>query len=75
MDMNWLSDLEEKVHAVSQQLEALRKESRSFKSKMQKLRRELAEARADGGNRDWERQREEVRRRVSRLAERLEKLV
>ncbi len=72
--MDWLSDLEDKVVAAGTQLEALRRENRSFKTKIQKLRRELAEVRADGGDRDWGRQRDEIRRRVSRLARQLEKL-
>ena len=73
--LNWLNDLEEKVEAASGQLEALRKESRSFKKKIQQLRRELTEARADAGSRGLGRQRDEVQQRVSRLAAKLEKLV
>ncbi len=68
----WLSDLEKKVQAASNQLQELRKQNRSYKSKLQKLRRELAEARAEPSG-SWER--EQVRQRVSRLANRLEEII
>lgn len=76
MSTNWLGELEHQVERVTGELAAVRRESSGLKSKLQRLRRELAEARGDEAARDaWATEREELRRRLARLIERLESLV
>lgn len=70
--MDFLKDLEEKVGAACEQLEALRKQNRGLKTKVKKLESELGESSAGG---DWLEERDEVRKRVSELARGLETLV
>lgn len=72
--MDWLKDLEQKVRAVSKDLTALRKQNRTLKARVKKLESELGR-REGGDDGDWAAEREEVRRRVGRLAEELERLV
>lgn len=76
MDANWLGELEDKVAAAAKELQALRKENRTIKAKLKKLQRELLEA--DGVSEDassWQRQREQVQRRLTKLADSLEQLL
>ncbi len=69
--MDGLKDLEQKVSAACERLEALRKQNRTLKTKVNKLESELAGGVAGG----WREEREEVRKRVSQLARGLEGLV
>ena len=69
----WLEDLERRVHEAVAEIGRLRQENR-------RLERELARARkkgdgADGAGAAWQREREEVRARVERLASHLEGLL
>ncbi len=72
--MDWLKDLEQKVRAATKDLSALRKQNRTLKARVKKLESELSR-REGGDDGDWAAEREEVRRRVGRLAEELERLV
>lgn len=76
MGAHWLSELEDQVERVTAELAEARRESRNLKSKLQRLRRELAEARGGEAERDaWTGERAELRRRVGELVERLEALL
>ena len=76
MDLNWLKNLEKQVQAVTQEIEALRKENRTCKTKVMQLEQKLADARsADKSAGNWEKERETVRDRVEKLATSLEKLL
>jgi FtsZ-binding cell division protein ZapB len=76
MDLNWLNNLEARVQAATDEIEALRKENRTCKTKVKQLEQKLTEARrADQSAGDWEKERQVVRDRVERLATSLEKLL
>ncbi len=70
--MDYLKNLEEKVGAACQQIEALRKQNRGLKTKVKKLESELAES-SDGGA--WRKEKAEVQKRVAKLADGLEALL
>ena len=76
MDLNWLKNLEKQVQAATEEIEALRKENRTSKIKVEQLEQKLTEARrADQSAGDWEKERQAVRNRVEKLATSLEKLL
>ncbi|MGB5478554.1 MAG: cell division protein ZapB [Thermoanaerobaculia bacterium] len=76
MDLNWLKNLEQQVRAATEEIEALRKENRTCKTKIKQLEQKLTEARrADQSAGDWEKERQAVRDRVEKLATSLEKLL
>ena len=76
MDLNWLKNLEKQVQAATEEIEALRKENRTCKTKVEQLEQKLTEARrADQSAGDWEKERQAVRGRVEKLATSLEKLL
>lgn len=76
MDLNWLKNLEKQVQAATEEIEALRKENRTCKTKVKQLEQKLTEARrADQSAGDWEKDRQAVRDRVEKLASSLEKLL
>ena len=76
MDLNWLKNLEKQVQAATAEIEALRKENRTCKTKVEQLEQKLTEARrADQSAGDWEKERQAVRDRVEKLASSLEKLL
>jgi predicted RNase H-like nuclease (RuvC/YqgF family) len=76
MDLNWLKNLENQVQAATQEIEALRKENRTCKTKVEQLEQKLTEARrADQSAGDWEKERQAVRDRVEKLVTSLEKLL
>ncbi len=76
MDLNWLKNLEKQVQAATEEIEALRKENRTCKTKVEQLEQKLTEARrADQSAGDWEKDRQAVRDRVEKLASSLEKLL
>ncbi len=76
MAIKWLNDLERKVQTASKELKTLRKENRTYKLKIKQLQRQLEEA---GGGRpissEWDSERQEIRRRVAKLADGLERLL
>ena len=76
MAIKWLNDLERKVQAASKELKTLRKENRTYKLKVKQLQRQLGETR--GGkpaSSAWDGERSEIRRRVAKLADGLERLL
>ena len=76
MAIDWLDALETKVHEASERLRALAEENRALSRRVAELETELAAGRGGESEeaREWEREREEVRRRVERLARGLEEL-
>ena len=76
MDLNWLKNLEKQVQAATEEIEALRKENRTCRTKVKQLEGKLTDARrADQSAGDWEKERQAVRERVETLAAGLEKLL
>ena len=76
MDVKWLDDLEKKVNAATAELESLRKANRTKDSKIKQLQKQLTEAKAaDKSASGWEKERDEVRKRVEKLSAGLEKLL
>jgi predicted RNase H-like nuclease (RuvC/YqgF family) len=74
--IDWLEGLESKVHEAAERLRALREENRDLSRRVEELETELAEVRTSGEAAEtWEREREEIRRRVERLADGLEELI
>ena len=76
MKANWLTDFEKKVETAVAELQKLRKENASQKTKIDKLEKELAAARDESKTTSgWETEREDVRQRVEKLSAELEKLL
>ena len=76
MNAKWLTDFEKKVEKAVAELQKLRKENASQKTKIDKLDKELTAARSEGKSASgWEAEREEVRQRVEKLSSELEKLL
>jgi chaperonin cofactor prefoldin len=76
MDANWLGELEDKVEAAAKELSTLRKENRTIKTRLKKLQRELLEADGSSEGADsWPRQRQQVQRRLAKLADSLDQLL
>jgi len=69
--MDWLTELETQVARLLGELTEIRRTNRNLSARVKKL--EKAERASDGG-RKLEQERAEVRRRVERLASRLEAL-
>ncbi|MDA8017128.1 MAG: hypothetical protein MPN21_06730 [Thermoanaerobaculia bacterium] len=69
MSQSWLKDLEERVHAASKALRALRAENDKLKARIKEL-----EDRTGGGE-SWQAEREEIRGRVEKLADHLAELL
>jgi len=76
MVAKWLGELEDKVDTAPKQLKALRKENRTIKSRLKKLQRELlvADGATEGAD-SWPRERQQVQRRLAKLADSLEQLL
>ena len=76
MDANWRGELEDKVEAAAKELATLRKENRTIKTRLKKLQRELLEADGDSeGSDSWQRERQQVQRRLAKLADSLDQLL
>ena len=76
MDVKWLGELEDKVEAAAKELKSLRKENRTLKTRLKKIQRELLEVNgAREGADSWQRERQQVQRRLEKLADSLEQLV
>jgi uncharacterized coiled-coil DUF342 family protein len=84
MSHPWLKDLEEKVHAASKSLRALREENDELKARVKELEDQIDDLAAaagseggdpgraeDGSAEAWQKEREEIRERVETLAEHL----
>lgn len=72
--MEWLEGLESKVKEAGRVVAALRKENRALKAKLRRLEDSRGESRSQGAA-AWSRERAEIRQRVARLTEHLERLV
>ena len=69
----WLVELERRVQEAVAEIGRLRQENRRLERELAKLRRKGGET--DGAAAAWQREREEVRARVERLASHLEGLL
>ena len=69
----WLEALERRVHEAVAEMARLRQENRRLERELAKLRKKGGEA--DGASAAWQRERDEVRARVERLASHLEGLL
>jgi septal ring factor EnvC (AmiA/AmiB activator) len=69
----WLAELERRVQEAVAEIGRLRQENRRLERELAKLRRKGGET--DGAAAAWQREREEVRARVERLASHLEGLL
>ena len=79
--MDWLTTLEEKVHAAAERIQSLQDENRSLQSRLAALEKQLAAAKAaaptapsDAAAQRWEEEKREIRDRVERLTRTLEEL-
>lgn len=80
MSQTWLKDLEEKVHAASKALRALREENDELKAQIKDLEDQLDQATSDDAGQDdgaesWQEERDEIRGRVEKLADHLAELL
>ncbi len=80
MEIEWLDRLEARVRDAVARLGEMKEENRTLRDRIEELEGQLAAHAEDGGDGasdagQWQAEREEVRRRVEALAERLEGLV
>lgn len=73
MDLEWLEELETKIHHATEELRRLRQENRGLEQRVRELEADLEAA--DTGDGAWQDERQEIRRRVTKLAEGLEQLL
>ena len=79
--IDWLDALEEKVHEATERLRALAEENRAQARRIAELEGELAGAADNAGSSgeegaaEWQRERDEIRQRVERLARGLGELI
>jgi chromosome segregation ATPase len=77
LEIEWLDSLEARVRDAVARLGEMKEENRTLRERIAELEGRLAAHAGDGGDGadgEWETEREEVRRRVEALAERLEGL-
>lgn len=81
-DPKWLKDLQGSVKGAVKEIARLRKQTKSLKTQLDKVKAKLAEAEATaaaagaGPDADaWRTERKEVRRRAVRLSKTLEELI
>ena len=76
MDTKWLESFEKKVEAAAAEIRKLRKENAAQQARIEQLQAELdAGAESDDQAAAWEDERNEIRQRVERLSQGLEKLL
>jgi chromosome segregation ATPase len=77
MSLDFLATLEARVEQAAAELAAQRERNAELSARVAELERELADPRAAEApeGRAWEAERAELRRRVERLASRLEELL
>ena len=77
MEIEWLDGLEARVRDAVARLGEMKEENRALRERIAELEGKLAAGGEGAGNgeSEWRTEREEVRRRVEALAERLEGLV
>ncbi len=66
---SFLDQLEDKVHAAAEQIQALREENRKLTARVEELKN------ASSDSEGWDEERQEIRERVERLTGRLESLL
>lgn len=66
---SFLDQLEEKVHAAAERIQALREENRKLADRVDEL------GNASSDSEGWDEERREIRHRVERLTDRLESLL
>jgi predicted RNase H-like nuclease (RuvC/YqgF family) len=75
MAKEWLQELEQRVEAAIKEIERLRRENKSLKTQVERLGKQLADAKAGGGGDGaWEEERAAIRQRVEKLVKGLESL-
>jgi predicted RNase H-like nuclease (RuvC/YqgF family) len=75
-EIDWLEALETRVRQAAGRLHELKEENRALARRVEALESELEETRRSGDAASgWERERDEIRRRVERLADGLEELI
>jgi chromosome segregation ATPase len=79
VEIEWLDRLEARVRDAVARLGEMKEENRTLRERIEELEGRLAARSEDGGDGEsgageWQAEREEVRRRVAALAERLEGL-
>ena len=76
MDVKWLKDLEKQVEKALAELQSLRQENDTQKSKIKQLQEQLTEAKSAGKSAaGWDKERDEIKKRVEKLSAGLEKLL
>lgn len=76
MDVKWLKDLEKQVEKALAELQSLRQETDTQKSKIKQLQEQLTEAKSAGKSAaGWDKERDEIKKRVEKLSAGLEKLL
>jgi predicted RNase H-like nuclease (RuvC/YqgF family) len=75
MANEWLQELEQRVEAAIKEIERLRRENKTLKAQVERLGKQLADAKAaGGGDGAWGEERAAIRQRVERLVKGLESL-
>jgi chromosome segregation ATPase len=72
MEIEWLDDLETRVHEAAARLQELKGRNGELESRVAELEAQLAASPAPAG---WEGERDSIRRRVEKLASTLEDLL
>ena len=76
MDVKWLSEFEKTVDKATAELQKLRKENEAQKKKIKTLQDQVADAKSAGKSAaGWEKERDEIIKRVEKLSTGLEKLL
>lgn len=76
MEVNWLDDLEKKVEMALAELQSLRKDTDAQRRKIKQLQEQLTEAKSAGKSATgWDKERDEIKKRVEKLSAGLEELL
>ena len=70
--IDWLSPLEEKIHAAAQRIQSLKEENAALHRRIEELEERLAASSSEDGAARWQEERREIRERVERLTKTLE---
>jgi septal ring factor EnvC (AmiA/AmiB activator) len=72
MEIDWLDELEARVHEAAARLRELKERNGDLERRLAELETQLA---ATPGQADWESERDDIRRRVEKLAASLEDML
>jgi phage shock protein A len=72
MEIEWLDELETRVHEAAARLKELKERNGELESRVSELETQLA---ANPAQAEWESERDDIRRRVEKLASTLEGLL